>query len=108
MSWKGKRILHSAYRNIYSARDGRPTGEVGTYAIINHILIPRMIVDIDSHTAQRRDFGGEFGKSIVILSVGLGDSFSDGTYGREGEGGEGNGTRKERKLQTVRERRLQT
>jgi hypothetical protein len=65
-------MLHSVYNNIYSARGGRPTEEVGTYAIINHILIPRMVVDIDSHTAQRRDFGGELGESIVILSIGLG------------------------------------
>ena len=44
-------------------------GVVGTYSIINNMLIPCIIVNINRHAAQRRDFGGEFVEARVVLST---------------------------------------
>ena len=38
------------------------------YAVVNDILAPRIIVDVDCHAAQGRDFGGEFIETRVVLA----------------------------------------
>lgn len=42
------------------------------YAIIDDILAAGIIVDVDGHPAQSRDFGGERGELRIVLPVGFG------------------------------------
>ena len=42
----------------------------GTYTVINDLLAPRIVVDIDCYAPQGRDFGGEFIEAGVILARG--------------------------------------
>lgn len=40
-----------------------------TYAIIDHVLVSRIVIYVDGHAAQRGDFGGEFRETGVVLSL---------------------------------------
>lgn len=40
------------------------------YAVINDVLVARIVVDVDCDAAEGGDFGGEFGEAGVVLSVG--------------------------------------
>ena len=37
---------------------GGREGEESTYGIVDDVLVPRVVVDVDRHAPQRRDFGG--------------------------------------------------
>ena len=43
--------------------------EIRSYAVVNDILAPRIVVDIDCHTPQCGDFGGELIEARAVLSV---------------------------------------
>ena len=43
--------------------------EKRSYAIVNDILAPRIVVDIYCHTPQRGDFGRELVKPRAVLSM---------------------------------------
>ena len=46
--------------------------EERTYAIVDHMLVSSVVVDVDCDAAEGGNFGGEFGEAGVVLSVGLG------------------------------------
>ncbi len=48
---------------------GGLVGGEGTYAVIDHVLIASIVVDVDGDAAEGGDFGGEFGEAGVVLSV---------------------------------------
>ena len=41
------------------------------YAVVDGILAAGVVVDIDCHAAEGRDFGGEFGEARVVLPEGI-------------------------------------
>lgn len=47
----------------------RQRKKVSTYAVIDYILAPRIVVDVDRNAAQRGDFGGKFREAGVVLSL---------------------------------------
>ena len=49
-------------------RKVKRTAEEDAYAIIYDFLAPRIVVDVDCHAAQGRDFGGEFIEAGVVLA----------------------------------------
>lgn len=67
--------------------------EGGGYAVIDDVLAPGIVVDVDCDSAEGGDFGGEFGEAGVVLLfafVGVGHCVW-GVYGRVGEVVEGGG-----------------
>lgn len=38
------------------------------YRVIQHILITRIVIDVNGHASQSGDFGGEFGEEMIVLS----------------------------------------
>ncbi len=44
-------------------------GGEGTYAVVDHVLVAGIVVDVDCDAAESGDFGGEFGEAGVVLSV---------------------------------------
>ena len=42
-------------------------GKGEAYAVVNDILAAGVVVDIDCHATEGRDFGGEFGEARVVL-----------------------------------------
>lgn len=57
----------SFYHERISLSRGKHT-EKSTDAVINHLLTPGIVVDVDGHAAQSGDFGGEFVEGGVVLS----------------------------------------
>lgn len=57
--------IRNPYSQVASKQARR---EVSAYTIINHVLVPRIIINVDRHAAQRGYFGGKFRKTAIILS----------------------------------------
>ena len=47
-------------------------GERGkaAYAVVDDVLVPRVVVDVDCDAAEGGYFGGEFGEAGIVLSIG--------------------------------------
>lgn len=57
-------------------KDGAAAGEIvgedwdrDTYGVVQHPLVARVVVDVDRHAAQGRDFGGQLVQARVVLPV---------------------------------------
>lgn len=55
----------------------------GPYAVVDDMLVPCIVVDVDCDTAEGGDFGGELGEAGVVLSVGQVGGVSGCEEGRE-------------------------
>ena len=47
-----------------------PNGGGKTYAVVDDVLVSRIVVDVDCDAAEGGDFGGELGEAAVVLSGG--------------------------------------
>lgn len=51
-------------------RGKRARGQGGANVIIQQALVPGIIVNVDGHSTESADFGGELVQAGVVLSVG--------------------------------------